>query len=75
MGKIFLRFWKFSVIFFIEYIVNPFCLELFSFFNAQDSHIGSFDAVGEFLHIPFTGLELFDKSSLVFFHFYFIFKF
>jgi hypothetical protein len=38
----------------------PFFLDCFSFFNAHDSQVWSFDEAGEFLHIPFTGLELFD---------------
>jgi hypothetical protein len=46
--------------YFVEYITNPFCLRLFSFFNAHDSQVWSFDGVGEFLHIPVAGLELFD---------------
>jgi hypothetical protein len=45
---------------FCEYITNSFCLHLFSFFNAHDSQVWSFDGVSEFLHIPFTGFELFD---------------
>jgi hypothetical protein len=36
----------------------------FSFFNAHNSQCWSFDGVGEFLHIPFTGLELFNSSSV-----------
>jgi hypothetical protein len=40
--------------------MNAFCLHLFSFFNAHDSQVWSFDGVGEFLHIPVTGLELFE---------------
>jgi hypothetical protein len=35
-------------------------LHLFSFFNAYDSQVWSFNGASEFLHIPFTGLELFD---------------
>jgi hypothetical protein len=35
-------------------------LHLFSFFNAHDCQVWSFDGVGEFLHFLFTGLELFD---------------
>jgi hypothetical protein len=35
-------------------------LHLFSFFNAHDSQVCSFDEVSEFLHIPFISLELFD---------------
>jgi hypothetical protein len=38
--------------------MNP--LFLFSFLNAHDSQVRSFDEVGEFLHIPFAELELFD---------------
>jgi hypothetical protein len=34
-------------------------LYLFSF-SAHDSQLWSFDGVTEFLHIPFTDLELFD---------------
>jgi hypothetical protein len=35
----------------------PCGLHLFSFFNAHDSQVLSFDGVTEFLHIPFTVLE------------------
>jgi hypothetical protein len=38
----------------------PFCLHLFSFFNAHDSQVWSFDGVAEFLHNPFIVLDLFD---------------
>jgi hypothetical protein len=58
MGKTFSRFGKYSVI--ISYIANPFCLDLFSFINAHDSQVWSFDGVGEFLCIPLTAFELFD---------------
>jgi hypothetical protein len=37
--------------------MNPLGLHLF-FFNAHDYHFWSFDGVAEFLHIPFTALEL-----------------
>jgi hypothetical protein len=40
--------------------MNPFCLHLFFFFTAHDSQVWFFDVVGEFLNIPFAGLELFD---------------
>jgi hypothetical protein len=53
-------------------------LHLFSFFNAHDPQVWSFDGVAEFLHIPFTALEfleLFDSDFFhFFFNFYFIFK-
>jgi hypothetical protein len=59
-GHNFLEIWEIFHYYFIEYIMNPFCLHLFSFFDAHDSQVWSFDGVGEFLYIPFTGLELFD---------------
>jgi hypothetical protein len=59
-GKNFLEIWKFFCYYFIEYIMNSFSLDLFSFFNSQDSQVRSFDVVGEFLHFPFTALELVD---------------
>jgi hypothetical protein len=40
-------------------ILHMFDLYLFSF-NVYDCQIWSFDGVAEFLHIPFTVLELFD---------------
>jgi hypothetical protein len=40
--------------YFIGYIMYPFVSDLFSFFNAHDSQVWSFDGVVEFLHIPFT---------------------
>jgi hypothetical protein len=48
-----------------------FDLHLISFFNAHDSQVWSFDGVAEFLHIPFTVLELIKISSVFFFNFYF----
>jgi hypothetical protein len=36
--------------------MNPFCLDLFSSFNAHDSLVWSFDGVTEFLHILFAAL-------------------
>jgi hypothetical protein len=53
-----LRFGNFLVIF-VEYILNPFSLHLFSFFDAHDSQVLSFDRVIEFLRIPFTALDYF----------------
>jgi hypothetical protein len=40
--------------------MNPFCYHLFSFFNAHDFQVWSFDGGGEFLYVPFAGLESFD---------------
>jgi hypothetical protein len=37
-----------------------------SIFKAHDSQVSSFDGVGEFLHIPFVGLELFDYQFFSF---------
>jgi hypothetical protein len=59
-GHNFLEIWEIFCYLFIEYIMNPFCLNLFSFFNGYDSQVWSFDGVGEFLYIPLTSLELFD---------------
>jgi hypothetical protein len=42
----------------------PFGLHLFSFLNAHDSQVWSIDGVAEFLHIPFTALELSKISSV-----------
>jgi hypothetical protein len=58
-GHSFLEIWEIFCYYFIEYIMNPYCLDLFSL-NAQDSQVWSFDGVGEFLYIPFTDLQLFD---------------
>jgi hypothetical protein len=44
--------------------MNLFCLDFF--LNAHDSQVWSFDQVGEFLHISFTGLEFFSIRSSVF---------
>jgi hypothetical protein len=60
MGIVFSRFGKFSVIILLNILRIPFALPLFSFFNGHDSQVWSFDGVGEFLHIPVTGLELSD---------------
>jgi hypothetical protein len=47
-------------LFLLHIITYPFGLHLFSFFNAHDSQVWTFDGVTEFFHIRFTGLELFD---------------
>jgi hypothetical protein len=49
-----------SFYYLIEYVMLPFGLYLFSFFNSYESQVWSFDGVAEFLHIPLTALELFD---------------
>jgi hypothetical protein len=55
----FLEIWEiFS--YFIECTMHPFGLHLFSFFNAYDSQVWSFDGVSELLHVASTFLELFD---------------
>jgi hypothetical protein len=59
-GQNFLKIWEIFCYYFIEYVMYPSGLNLFSFFNAHDSQIWSFDGVSELLHIPFTALELFD---------------
>jgi hypothetical protein len=46
--------------YFIECIMYSFGFHLFSFFNAHDFQVWSFDGVTVFLHIPFTALEFFD---------------
>jgi hypothetical protein len=35
-------------------------LHFFSFFNAHDSQVLSFDGVAQFLHTPFIAVESFD---------------
>jgi hypothetical protein len=57
-GQNFLKIWEIFCYYFIEYVTYPFGLHLFFFFN--DSQVSSFDGATEFLHIPFTALELFD---------------
>jgi hypothetical protein len=58
--QIFLKIWEIFCYYFFEYVIYLFGLHLFSFFNAHDSQVWSFDEVTEFLHIPFIALELFD---------------
>jgi hypothetical protein len=58
-GQNFPEIWEIFCYSFIEYILYPISLHIFSF-NAYDSQVWSFDGVTEFLHIPFTALELFD---------------
>jgi hypothetical protein len=60
MDKTFSRFGTCSVIILLNILHIPLALHLFSFFNAHDSQVWSFDGVAEFLHIAFTALELFD---------------
>jgi Gpi18-like mannosyltransferase len=57
-GQNFLKIWEIFC-YCVECIMNLFCLELFSF-SAYDSQVQSVDGVGEFFHIPFIALELFD---------------
>jgi hypothetical protein len=59
-GQNFLKNWEIFCYHFIEYIMYPFGLHLFSFFNVPDSRVLSFDGTPVFLHILFTALELFD---------------
>jgi hypothetical protein len=59
-GQNFLEIWETFCYYFTEYIMHPFGLHLFSFFNASDSQVWSSDGVNAFLHIPFTVLDLFD---------------
>jgi hypothetical protein len=59
-GKIFLEIWEIFCYCFIEYIKYLFGLHIFSFFNAHDSQVWSFDGVTEVLYIPFPALSLFD---------------
>jgi hypothetical protein len=53
-GQSFLEIWEIFCYYFIKCIINSFCLDLLSFFNARDSQVWSFGGIGEFLHIPFT---------------------
>jgi hypothetical protein len=69
-GQNFLKIWEIFC-YFIEYVMYVLYL---LFFNAHDSQVWSFDGVSEFLHIPFTALELFKISSVFFFNFYFMFE-
>jgi hypothetical protein len=55
----FLKILEIFCYYFIDHIVNPFCLDIFSFFNTHDSQVWSFDGLGDFLSAPFTALELF----------------
>jgi hypothetical protein len=57
--------------YFIENIVNSFCVHPFSFFNAHDSKVCSFDGVAYFFQSWFVWLKLFSFSL----NFHFIFKF
>jgi hypothetical protein len=59
-------FVNFLLLFYWTYY-NPFCLELFSFFDTYDPQVWSFDGVGEFLHNVFTALELFEWHFFSFF--------
>jgi hypothetical protein len=58
-GQFFLEVWEIFCFYFVECITYPSGLYLFSFFNAHDSQVWSFDRVTEFLNIPFIALELF----------------
>jgi hypothetical protein len=58
-GQLFLKIWEIFCYYFVEYIMYPFGLHLFSFFNAHDSQVRSFDGVTESFHIPFKSLESF----------------
>jgi hypothetical protein len=56
-GQKSLKIWEIFCYYLIEYIIYPFGLPLFSFFNAHDSQVWSFDGVSEFF--------LFHISSVV----------
>jgi hypothetical protein len=72
----FIKIWEIFNFYFIKYIMNPFFLVLFSFLNVHESQVLSFEGISEFLHIPFTALELLtNRSSGFFFKLYFIFEF
>jgi hypothetical protein len=58
-GQNFLWIWEILFYYFIEYIMNPFGLYLFSF-NAHDSQVWSFDGITEFFYIPFIAFQLFN---------------
>jgi hypothetical protein len=61
MSNTFLRFGKIFVIILLNMLPIPLAYPKgSSFFNAHNSQVWSFDGVTEFLHIPFTALELFD---------------
>jgi hypothetical protein len=59
-GQIFLEIWEISSYYFVESIMYPFALYLFSIFDAHSSLVWSFDRVAELFHSLFTALELFD---------------
>jgi hypothetical protein len=58
MDNYFLRFGNYLVTF-VEYILNPFSLHLFSFFDAHDSQVWSLDGVIELLSVPYAALDYF----------------
>jgi hypothetical protein len=59
MGIVFSRFGKFSVLVLLNILQIPFAFTS-SPSSTHDSQVWFFDRVGEFLHIPFTGLEFSD---------------
>jgi hypothetical protein len=61
-----LRFGKFFCYYFTEYIMYPFSLHLFFFFDAHDLQVSSFDGVAEFLCILFAAFESFVLRVLLF---------
>jgi hypothetical protein len=58
-GQNFLEIWVIFFYYFIDYITNPFGLDRLLLHDSQ-VWVWSFDGVDEFLHIPFTALELFE---------------
>jgi hypothetical protein len=57
-GQLFLEIWEVFCYYFFEFIMYPFGLHLFSFFDAQDSQVWSFYEIAEFLHIHLQLLNL-----------------
>jgi hypothetical protein len=55
----FFEIWEIFCYYFIEYITYPLACTS-SPPSMPDSQVWPFDGVTEFLHIPFTALELFD---------------
>jgi hypothetical protein len=59
-GQNFLKIWEIFCNYFIEHFAYSLGLDLFSFFNAHDSQVRSFDGVAKLLNITLTALELFE---------------
>jgi hypothetical protein len=65
-GHHFLENWEIFCYYFVQYITYTSGLQFFSFFNAHDLQVWSFDGIAEFLQVPITTVESFVQGLFCF---------